>query len=190
MSKRPEYVFKVCLLGQGGVGKTCVARRLCFNKYESDTKLTIGIDFYTYELSVIINNREEHVSITVWDFGGQEQFKTLFPYYINGVHGVFMVFSLVNMQSLIRLDWWYERLFKYVDNIIPRVVLGTKEDLIQTDSGHIKINDLFIDQFLDKHKEKDFFRTSSKENYNIHESFKVLVGKIMDHLKIKYDRIP
>ena len=68
------------------------------------------------------------------------------------------------MQSLIRLDWWYERLFKYVDkNKIPRVVLGTKNDLIQTDSelGSIKIDE--IDQFLYNHDEEDFFRLPQKK---------------------------
>ena len=192
MNNRPKYIFKICVLGQGGVGKTCFARRLCFDKYADSTKLTIGIDFYTYELPIIVKNEEELVSITLWDFGGEEQFKTLFPYYINGVNGVLMVFSLVHMQSLIRLDWWYERLFKYVDkNKIPRVVLGTKNDLILTDSelGSIKIDDLVIDQFLYKHDEKDFFRCSSKESYNIFESFKALIKKILDNLNLDYDRI-
>ena len=47
-SEKPYYLFKICILGEGGVGKTCIARRLCFNKFEMDTRLTIGLDFYTY----------------------------------------------------------------------------------------------------------------------------------------------
>ena len=56
--------------------------------------------------------------------------------------------------------------------------------------GPDKINDYVIDQFLYKHEEKDFFRCSSKENYNISESFKVLIKKILDTLNLDYDRIP
>jgi len=188
-----KYVFKICVLGQGGVGKTCYANRLCLDKYDDNTKLTIGIDFYTYELPIIIKNEESEVSATIWDFGGQEQFQILFPSYINGVSGVLMVFSLINMQSLLRLDWWYERLFNNVDkNKVPRVVLGTKSDIIQThpELGPVIIDDLLIDQFLNDHDEKDFFKCSSKENYNISETFKVLIKKILDTQNLDYDRIP
>ncbi len=192
-----RYVFKICILGSGGIGKTCYANRLCLNKYDDNTKLTIGIDFYSYELPIIVKNEHSIVSATIWDFGGQEQFQILFPSYINGVNGVLMVFSLISMQSLIRLDWWYDRLFNNVDkNKVPRVVLGTKYDLIQTESeigselGPDKINDLVIDQFLYRHDEKDFFRCSSKENYNISESFKVLIKKILDNQNMDYDWIP
>lgn len=192
-----KYVFKICILGSGGIGKTCYANRLCLDKYDDNTKLTIGIDFYSYELPIIIKNEESEVSVTIWDFGGQEQFQTLFPSYINGVSGVLMVFSLISMQSLLRLDWWYERLFKNIEkNKVPRVVLGTKYDLIQTEYeigsefGLNNINDLVIAQFLYRHDEKDFFKCSSKENYNISESFKVLIKKILDTQNMDYDRIP
>ena len=189
MSEKSHYIFKVCLLGQGGVGKTCLARRFCFDRYDDDTKLTIGINFYTYELPVIINGIESTVSLTIWDFGGQDQFKDLFPYYIHGTNGVFMCFSMVNMQSLLQLEWWYDKLFKYIDPKIPRIVLGTKDDLLEHGYEKSKIDLLFIEQFLNNYNEKDFFRISSKENYNIKRSFKLMTKRMLDYLDLNYDQI-
>ena len=185
----PHYIFKICLLGQGAVGKTCICRRLCLNTFDSDTKMTIGINFYTHDIPMIIDGKEKHVRLSIWDFGGQEQFKKLFQYYINGVNGVFMCFSLVNFQSLLNLDWWYQNLKNYIQEDIPKVVLGTKSDIVDEDSNLVKINDLIIEQFLLKHKEEDFLKTSSKEDYNINESFKFLTKKILDWTKLNYETV-
>ena len=185
----PAYIFKICLLGAAAVGKTCIARRLCFNTFDANTKLTIGIDFYTYDLPIIINEKENFIRLSIWDFGGQEQFKRLFPYYINGANGIFMVFELINLQSLLNLDWWYDRLND--ENVVncPKIILGTKQDLVKKIGKKSKVNDLVINQFLNRHKEKDFIRTSSKENVNILQSFKETAKKILDEHQLAYDKL-
>ncbi|GAG91555.1 unnamed protein product, partial [marine sediment metagenome] len=72
---QPYYIFKICLLGKGAVGKTCIARRLCFDTFDANTRLTIGIDFYTYDLPILVDGDETFIRLSLWDFGGQEQFK-------------------------------------------------------------------------------------------------------------------
>ena len=185
----PHFIFKVCIIGSGGVGKTCIAKRLCFNTFETETKMTIGIGFYTYDLPILVDGRKENLRLSIWDFGGQEQFKKLFPYYVNGANGLFMCFSLVNVQSLLSLDWWYEQLAKYKVENVPRIVLGTKQDLIERLESKIRVEDAIIDSFLEKHNEKDFLRTSSKDNVNINECFKSLSKKVLDGIGLHYDKL-
>jgi len=185
----PHYIFKVCLIGGGGVGKTCIARRLCFNTFNAETKMTIGINFYTYDLPIQVEGQKENLRLSIWDFGGQAQFKKLFPYYINGANGMFMVFELVNLQSLLSLDWWYEQLAKYKAEKAPVVVLGTKQDLIDREESKIKVDDAIISSFLDKHNEKDFYKTSSKENFNILDCFRTLTKKILESTGLNYDKL-
>jgi len=182
------YVFKVCLIGDGGVGKTCIARRLCFDTFEANTQLTIGIDFYTYDIPIIVKGKKNNVRLSIWDFGGQEQFKKLFKYYVNGANGIFLVFDLLKMETLIKLDWWYDNLIEYNLHDRPKVLIGTKLDLFQKNKKH-KVDELTIENFLDKHDEKDFLRTSSKENTNILHSFKEMTKKIMDSHELDYDKI-
>ena len=56
------------------VGKTCIARRLCFNTFDVNTKETLGIEFYTKNLPIVVDGDNTFVRISIWDFGGREQF--------------------------------------------------------------------------------------------------------------------
>jgi small GTP-binding protein len=188
-SEKPIYIFKICILGQERVGKTCVAKRLCFDTFDLNTKETLGIEFYTKDIPVIVNHEETFVRLSIWDFGGREQFKKLFPYYINGANGIFMVFDLVNIQTLLRLDWWYEKLEEYGQGKTPRMCIGAKNDLVQTADEKARVEELAIKRFMDRHNENDFFRTSSKDNYNIQLIFKELIVKILENNKLDYTRL-
>ncbi|MFW9894337.1 MAG: Rab family GTPase [Candidatus Thorarchaeota archaeon] len=188
-NNKPIYIFKVVLLGQERVGKTCIAKRLCFNTFDVETKETLGIEFYTYDLSIVVDGDSTFVRISIWDFGGREQFKKLFPYYINGANGIFMVFNLIDLQTLLRLDWWYKRLGEYNHANTPRIFIGAKNDLVNTIDEKSRVDDLVIDRFMKSHAEVNFYRTSSKENYNIEKIFKELVKKILDKNKLDFDSI-
>jgi len=187
--EKPIYIFKITILGQERVGKTCIARRLCFDTFDVNTKETLGIEFYTKDLPIIVNGEESFVRLSIWDFGGREQFKKLFPYYINGANGIFMVFDLIDLQTLLRLDWWYERLTDYSHAHTPRVCIGAKNDLVKTANEKSKVDDLVIKRFMERHEENDFYKTSSKENYNIEVIFKELVIKILEKNKLDFDRL-
>ncbi|MEE9377052.1 MAG: Rab family GTPase [Candidatus Lokiarchaeia archaeon] len=190
IDKKPIYIFKVCILGQERVGKTCIARRLCFNTFDVNTKETLGIEFYTRDLPVIVDGENTFVRISIWDFGGREQFKKLFPYYINGANGIFMVFNLIDLQTLLRLDWWYEKLEDYNQANTVRMCIGAKNDLVKTVDEKSKVDDLVINRFMERHEENDFCKTSSKEDYNIQLIFKELVIRILNKNKLDYDRLP
>jgi small GTP-binding protein len=188
--KSPTYIFKLVLIGSGGVGKTCIARRLCFNTFDANTQMTIGIDFYTYDIPIIVNGEETTVRHTIWDFGGQEQFKKLFSYYIDGSNGIFLVFELIDMESLTRLSWWYDRIVEHNLRDHPKILIGTKSDLVQSANKKQKVDELIIQQFLAKHDVKDYVRTSSKEDINILHSFKEITRNILDYNSLSYDEIP
>lgn len=188
--KKIRYVFKICLIGSGGVGKTCIARRLCLNTFSAQTQLTVGIDFYTYDIPIIVEGNNVFARLAIWDFGGQEQFKTLFGYYINGANGIFLVFDLLTLETLIKLDWWYDKLIQYNLQDNPKILLGTKHDLVQGVDKKYKVDRLIIEQFLQKHNEKDYVKTSSKENKNISHSFKEMTKRIMESHNLDYDSFP
>jgi len=184
--ENPRYIFKICLIGGGGVGKTCIARRLCFNTFKENTQLTIGIDFYSHSIPLQVEGEKRFVKLSIWDFGGQEQFRTLFRYYIGGVNGVFLVFDLTDIQSLIKLNWWYGKLLEHnVD--CPKFLIGTKLDLFENKPS--KIDELIVEEFLKEHNEKDYIKTSSKEDTNVLESIKEIVKKILDSHNLDYDKL-
>jgi small GTP-binding protein len=184
---QPYYIFKICLLGQGGVGKTCIARRLCFDTFNANTRLTIGIDFYTYDIPLVVDGDKTYIRLSIWDFGGQEQFKKMFSYYIHGANGIFMVFSLFNLNNtLLGLDWWYEHLIKQNQKDTPKLLIGCKSDL----AGSLeKVDELVIENFSKKHEKVQFIKTSARDNLNIKEMFVEIAKLIMDTNNFKYDKI-
>ena len=186
---KPHYIIKICILGQGGVGKTCICRRLCYNTFDTKTQLTIGVDFYTYDMPILIGGEERFIRLSLWDFGGQEQFRKFFLYYLRGANGIMLVFSLVNIQTLLMLDWWYDKLVQHNHKDTPRFIIGTKSDLINTPDASTLIDDLVINRFLKRHNEYSFIKTSSKDNHNIEPSFKELVRKVLNHYNFHYDKI-
>lgn len=184
---KPIYIFKICLIGNGGTGKTCLARRMCLDTFDANTKLTIGIDFYTDDLPIIINGEESFVRLSIWDFGGQEQFKKMFSYYIHGANGVFLVFSLFNLNnSLLGLNWWDDHLSKILHKDTPKILVGCKSDLVQDPE---KVDELVIESFRVKHDSIPFYKTSSKDNYNIHAVFLNMVESILKKNEFDYERI-
>ena len=181
MTKEEEYqyIFKVCLIGAGGVGKTCMVRRLCFDTFSLNTQLTVGIDFYIYDLPFIINGKDTNIRLSIWDFGGQERFQSLFRYYINGANGIFLVFDLTQIESLVNLDFWYDKLVEL--NLIDRPILlvGSKLDLIEQEDNPFILDESLISNLIDRYAVKSYTRTSSKDNINIRNIFKEMVKEIL-----------
>ncbi len=190
MTKRKQayYIFKFCLLGQGGVGKTCIVKRLCFNKFDFNTSLTIGVNFYSHNIPIIVDGAKTFVTFSIWDFGGKPAFKNMFHYYIGGANGIFLVFDLHDLQTLLDLGWWHEQLKQYNHGSTPKIVIGAKSDLVKK-SEEKKI-DLLVNKFVKKNEVLSFFKTSSKNNINIKDSFKALTRAILEKEGLNYDRVP
>jgi len=167
-----RYIFKVIVVGEGGVGKTTLINRFTTNKFVKDTKITIGAGFYSFHLDL---NGDNIVKLQVWDFGGEKRFRFILPSYCQGAHGVIFAFDLTRSSSLLNLSDWFD-LVKANTHISPVVVLiGTKADKLG-DAGSEAVNDAQIDDFMKKYKlsSEFYFRTSSKSGKNIKDVFTTL----------------
>lgn len=181
----PAHVFKLCLIGNSGAGKLSIVRRICFNIFDADTKLTIGVDFYTYDMPIIIKNQRTFIRFSIWNFG--EQFRHIFNYYIHGANGIFLVFSLEDLNTaLVELDWWVEWLQKHVPEDIPKMLVGCKLDLIKDKR---ELNHAIMTYVLKKYKNMPYYATSSKDNLNIRKIFEEMAKVILDKNELDYDKI-
>ncbi|MFW9880010.1 MAG: hypothetical protein ACFFG0_43605, partial [Candidatus Thorarchaeota archaeon] len=84
----------------------------------------------------------------------------------------------------------YDNLKEFKVDDRPKILLGTKNDLIQGTDKKFKVDKLVIERFLQNHGEKDFVKTSSKENTNILYCFKEMTKKIMQSHNLDYDKFP
>jgi Ras-related protein Rab-1A/Rab family protein len=185
--KEVAYSYKVVLLGGGGAGKTCLFNRYCFNSFSMNTELTIGLNFHSTYLSVKIrrNSREykqKYISNAIFDFGGQERFRSLIPKFLEGASGAFLVFDSLSYSSFNQLEYWYNLLHNNTPHRIPTLLIGCKGDLLENASDMEVVTKEYIDDFINKKEIDGYFLTSAKENINILEAFKK-INKLMltDH---------
>jgi len=176
------YVFKIVIIGAPGVGKTCLFNRYCFNSFNMNTEMTIGINFHSTYLRIKFNdgsNREKYVANSIFDFGGQDRFKSLIPRFIEGASGALILFDSVGFSSFQQLDFWYNNLTENVDDSIPIILIGTKSDLLDKTTEAEIVNQDLIDDYLKEKQLDAFYRISALENYNVLEAFKELTCKML-----------
>lgn len=174
--------IKLCLLGDGAVGKTSLMERYVANTYRKDYLPTIGVR--TSKKRVIINDsdqqRKYHIDLYIWDIMGQISFrKILHPTYLKGASGALMICDLTRRETLENLDDWIDSLLSEW-RLIPMVFLANKGDL--QDSFEFGIKEI---KSYAKTYESHSFITSAKTGNNIDEAFTTL-GKII--LKDRYIR--
>jgi Ras-related protein Rab-1A len=168
---KSKYIFKVIVVGEGGVGKTTLVNRYASGKFSEDTKLTVGASFYTFENKV---NGDTSVKLQIWDFGGEKRFRFILPSYTRGAHGVIFAFDLTRSTTLFNLEEWFELIKENADSPIF-LLIGTKADKIE-EAGIEAVNTEQITEFMKTYdlSSKLFLRTSSKTGENIENVFTTL----------------
>ena len=153
--------YKIVLLGDGGVGKTALIRRYCFNDFSVDTQMTIGLSFHSITLQAKQNDELFRIGLSIWDFGGQEQFRPLLPQFINGANAALLVFDLSSYHTLENLTEWYKLLLANAGKIAIDLV-GTKSDLTE-ENPDIGVDSETIDQYVKKFEALHYLETSAKK---------------------------
>lgn len=168
--------YKMCIFGDGGVGKTTLINRYTSGKYNEGFKMTIGVDFYTKNLEI----EGKRVYLQIWDFGGEHQFKHLFPNYVIGSSGGIFMYDISRFSSLTNLDDWLEILKKAPDEEqqhMPILLVGGKSDLDKDNKRVIKSK--YADEFRKKRNLFGFIECSSKTGKNVDYLFDVITRKMM-----------
>ena len=102
------YNYKVVMLGNSAVGKSCVANRFVRDDFYEFQEPTIGAAFLTSEMNV--NNRK--IRFEIWDTAGQERYKSLAPMYYRGALAAVIVYDITSRDSLRGAKEWVIELKK------------------------------------------------------------------------------
>ncbi len=99
-----EMLLKIITAGDGGVGKTTLLYRYVEGKFLTDTKATLGVEFFWK----VFNTNDKQIDLQLWDFGGQQVFRHILKNYASGAHGALLLFDLTNNSSLEQIDEWVD----------------------------------------------------------------------------------
>ena len=169
--------YKMCIFGDGGVGKTTLVNRYISGKYSENFKMTIGVDFYTKVLEIEGIN----VNLQIWDFVGERQFKNLLPNYVIGASGGIYMYDISRFYSITHLGDWINLLDKAPDNQgegMPILLVGGKKDLEL--EGKRVVDNLYAFEQGQKFGVFDFIECSSKTGENVDLIFSKIALKMLE----------
>lgn len=188
--KKVLYACKIVIVGGASVGKTCLFNRFCFNSFNFDSSMTIGLNFHSINIPIRKKDAVESSGLVVnsiFDFGGQDRFKPLIPKFLGGANGALLIFDLTNPISFEQLKFWYDQLLEHAEGSdIPKILVGSKSDLLDSATRDKIIQEEVIKDFV-KEKELDgFFKTSALKNFNVLEVFKELNNMMLRYNDTSY----
>uniref|UniRef100_A0A0A9VV46 Ras-related protein Rab-8A n=1 Tax=Lygus hesperus TaxID=30085 RepID=A0A0A9VV46_LYGHE len=162
MAKSYDYLFKLLLIGDSGVGKTCVLFRFSEDAFNNTFISTIGIDFKirTIELD------GKKIKLQIWDTAGQERFRTITTAYYRGAMGIMLVYDITNEKSFDNIKNWIRNIEENATTDVEKMLLGNKCDATEKRVVSKEKGEQLAVEYGIK-----FMETSAKDSINVETAF-------------------
>jgi len=175
--EQEDYKIKIIVVGDSGVGKTNLINRFASDKFDTNSKATIGVEFVYKTLKI----NKEVIKVEVWDTAGQERYRAITSSYYKGAKGAIIVYDITNEDSFNNVESWMNEVTKKGKTDMQFLLVGNKKDLV---------NDRKVTEQkgIDKAKElnMNLFEASALEKTNVNEAFNYLMKEI--YLNIRREK--
>lgn len=173
MARRPDeeydYLFKVVLIGDSGVGKSNLLSRFTRNEFCLESKSTIGVEFATRTLQV----EGRTVKAQIWDTAGQERYRAITSAYYRGALGALLVYDVTKPTTFDNVSRWLKELRDHADANIVITLIGNKTDL-----KHLRAVATEDAQGFAEREGLSFIETSALEATNVEKAFQTILAEI------------
>ena len=169
MSAEYDHLFKLLLIGDSGVGKSCLLLRFADDTYTESYISTIGVDFKIHTL----NLDGKTIKLQISDTAGQERFRTITSSYYRGAHGIIIVYDVTDMESFNNVKTWLSEIEKYASDNVNKLLVGNKCDLVVKKTVDTNTAKEFADSLG-----IPFLETSAKNSTNVEEAFMKMAADI------------
>lgn len=164
-----DYLFKVVLIGDSGVGKSNLLSRFTRDEFNLESKSTIGVEFATK--SITTNGKV--IKAQIWDTAGQERYRAITSAYYRGAVGALLVYDISKRLTFENLERWLQELRDHADVNIVIMLVGNKGDL-----RHLRaVGQDEVIAFAEKHG-LACIETSALESTNVETAFMRLLSEI------------
>lgn len=179
-----ELSFKMIVIGDAGVGKSCLTMKATKNIFEDFYSATVGFEFFTF--NVQLNNT--YVRLQIWDTCGQEIYRSLISSFYRSSMLAMMVYSIDDMNSFLHIDTWVKEVKSQGHPDVKIFLIGNKADLEEKR----KVPTERAKQYAEENKFNFFMETSAKTGYNAKEVFieaaKILLADHMTYVRNVKDK--
>ena len=175
-----KLMKKICLIGDGAVGKTSLIKKFVFDSFDDEYITTIGSKVTKKQVTIQDNDTNYHLTFMIWDILGQRVHNNLHATYYSGASAAFIVCDMSRDETIHNLEDWIQ-VFRGVNNTAPLILLGNKSDLVDDlEAAKAKIG-----QIADKHG-LIYHVTSAKTGDHVEETFLELGNLVIsDYVKSK-----
>ncbi|XP_054709013.1 ras-related protein Rab-30-like [Uloborus diversus] len=173
-----KFLFKVVLVGNAGVGKTCLVRRFTQGLFPPGQGATIGVDFLIKTVEI----DGEKVKLQIWDTAGQERFRSITQSYYRSAHALVLVYDISTLSTFQSLPMWIKEIEQYANPKVLKALVGNKMDredrAVSSYEGEefACLNNMF------------FIETSAKEAENVEKLFTEIASKLTREAKVNNQR--
>jgi len=171
MNPEYDYLFKLLIIGDSGVGKSSLLLRFADDTYTDSYISTIGVDFKIRTIDL----DGKAIKLQIWDTAGQERFRTITSSYYRGAHGIIVVYDCTDQESFNNLKQWLEEIDRYACENVKKLLVGNKADLTTK-----KVVDYSTAKEYADHLKIPFLETSAKDSTNVEQAFLLMAMEIKD----------
>ena len=169
MNAEYDYLFKLLLIGDSGVGKSCLLLRFADDTYTESYISTIGVDFKIRTLEL----DGKTIKLQIWDTAGQERFRTITSSYYRGAHGIIVVYDVTDQESFNNVKQWMNEIDRYANDKVNKMLVGNKCDLTTKKVVEYNSAKEFAEQL-----NIPFLETSAKNSTNVEQAFITMAAEI------------
>ncbi|MHA2226728.1 MAG: Rab family GTPase [Candidatus Hodarchaeales archaeon] len=181
------FLYKICLCGDGGVGKTAILERFLGKEFNTKYKTTIGAEIAVYNMKI----GDFLLKYQIWDLAGQPHFKFVRQNFYKGSHAIIMIFDRNRPDTLNNLWTWVKEIQANIGYTIPVILLGNKNDLKEQSRIDQDIIFNFIEEVRNCFSLADipFLYTSAFLGDNIFEAFETIGQKIIRYYPEHFNQV-
>lgn len=173
MNQEYDFIIKILLIGDSGVGKSCLLLRFADDTFTNSYISTIGVDFKIRTMEI----DGKIVKLQIWDTAGQERFRTITSSYYRGAHGVMIVYDVTDPVSFNNVQIWLQEIGRYASESVCKILVGNKCDLVEKKKVTTDEATVFA-----RNTEMKFYEASARNSTNVEQAFIVMAREILSNM--------
>jgi len=173
MNPEYDFLFKLLLIGDSGVGNSCLLLRFVADTYTASSLSPIGVEFKIRTIEL----EGKTVKLQIWDTAGQERFRTITSSYYRGAHGIIVVYDVTDGDTFSNVKQWLQEIDRYACEGVNKLLVGNKSDLTSKKVVEYGVAKEYADSL-----QIPFLETSAKNATNVEQAFLTMARQIKDRM--------